>query len=113
MSMGNARDAENTSASWQVYILECADGSLYTGIARDAQARLVQHNAGCGARYTRSRRPARLAHVEAAPDRSAALRREAAIKALSRVAKLQLVHANEAERSSPTCVTADRDRPQT
>jgi len=79
--------------SWQVYILECADGSLYTGIARDLERRLSQHNgqlAG-GPRYTRGRRPVRLRWSESAADRSLALRREAAIKRLSRALKLALI----------------------
>ncbi len=78
---------------WRVYILECADGSLYTGIARDLERRLAQHNghiAG-GARYTRGRRPVQLRWWAAAPDHSLALRREAAIKGLSRAGKLALI----------------------
>lgn len=77
-------------AGWQVYILECADGSLYTGIARDAAARLGVHNRGRGARYTRSRLPVRLVHVEEAADRGAALRREHAIRQLGTVDKRAL-----------------------
>lgn len=79
--------------SWQVYILECADGSLYTGIARDLQRRVSQHNgelAG-GPRYTRGRRPVKLRWHDGAADRSTALRREAAIKRLSRALKLALI----------------------
>lgn len=100
--MSKARDTENSSSNWQVYILECADGSLYTGIARDTQARLIQHNAGCGARYTRSRLPVRLVHQEVAADRSAALRRESAIKSLPRAGKLQLIAARTPEKSAQT-----------
>lgn len=80
-------------APWQVYILECADGSLYTGIATDLERRLRQHNgiqAG-GPRYTRGRRPVRLLWSEHAADRSAAQQREAAIKNLDRAAKLRLI----------------------
>ncbi len=72
---------------WTVYILRCADGSLYTGIARDAKRRVAAHNAGRGAAYTRPRRPVTLIHQEAAPSQSAALRREWAIKRLSRQEK--------------------------
>lgn len=74
---------------WYVYILRCADGSLYTGIALDLQRRLDEHNGDdrLGARYTRSRRPVTLAYAEAAPDRAAACRREHAIKRLGRPAK--------------------------
>ena len=78
--------------SWRVYILECADGSLYTGIAADLPRRLRQHNgelAG-GPKYTRGRRPVRLLWSEPAVDRGAAQQREASIKALSRAAKLTL-----------------------
>jgi putative endonuclease len=77
-------------ADWQVYILECADGSLYTGIARDLEARIAAHNNGTGAKYTRGRGPVKLLYQEAAVDRSTALRREALLKRLSRVAKLDL-----------------------
>ena len=79
--------------AWHVYILECADGTLYTGIARDLARRLRQHNgeqAG-GPRYTRGRRPVRLLWSDSVVDRSVAQRREAAIKSLSREGKLQLI----------------------
>ena len=78
-----------------MYILECEDGTLYTGIARDLARRLRQHNgelAG-GPRYTRGRRPVRLLWSDTVVDRSLAQRREAAIKNLSRDAKLQLITA--------------------
>ena len=75
---------------WQVYILECADGSLYTGIARDLEARISAHNNGSGAKYTRGRGPVQLLYQESAADRSTALRREALLKRLSRAAKLDL-----------------------
>lgn len=58
---------------YTVYILRCSDGTLYTGIARDAEKRLSRHNSGKDAKYTRSRRPAELVYTEPAPDRSAAL----------------------------------------
>lgn len=80
-----------TAPSWWVYIVECADGSLYTGIARDLEQRLSAHNEGNGARYTRGRGPVRLIYSEPATDRAAASRREAAIKKLRRDAKLALV----------------------
>jgi putative endonuclease len=78
---------------WCVYLLECADGTLYTGVARDLARRLGQHNgerAG-GPRYTRGRRPVRLLWSESAASRSEAQRREAAIKNLSRQQKLRLI----------------------
>jgi len=74
-----------------VYILECADGTLYTGWTTDLERRLRAHNSGRGARYTRGRRPVRLAYREEQSDRSAAQRREAAIRRLSRADKLKLV----------------------
>ena len=67
-------------ADWQVYILESADGSLYTGIARDLNERVATHYRGSGAKYTRSRLPVTLVYTETATDRSAALRREIEIK---------------------------------
>lgn len=77
---------------WVVYLLRCSDGSLYTGVTCDLLRRLRQHNgelAG-GAAYTRGRRPVALLWQEAAADRAAAQRREAAIRRLSRAAKLRL-----------------------
>lgn len=75
---------------WYVYIVRCADQTLYTGIARDLGERIARHNAGTGAAYTRARRPVILVHQETAPDRGAALRREAAIKRLRVAAKRAL-----------------------
>ena len=74
-----------------VYILRCGDGSLYTGITNDLPRRLAAHSSGRGAKYTRSRLPVALVWQEAQPDKSAALRRERQIKALSRAEKLQLI----------------------
>jgi putative endonuclease len=76
--------------AWFVYVVRCRDGSLYTGIARDVNARVAQHNQGRGARYTRGRRPVAIVHVERKRSQGSALRREAAIKALPRKAKLAL-----------------------
>jgi putative endonuclease len=76
--------------AWFVYVVRCRDGSLYTGIARDVNARVTQHNQGRGARYTRGRGPVALVHVERKKSQGLALRREAAIKALPRKAKLVL-----------------------
>jgi putative endonuclease len=76
-----------------VYLLRCGDGSLYTGITNDLARRLAAHRAGKASAYTRSRRPLRLAYREVVRDRSAALRREAAIKRLTRQAKLELIRA--------------------
>ena len=67
-----------------MYMVRCADGSLYTGITKDVARRFRQHNEGTASRYTRSRLPVELAYQEAQPDQSSALKREAAIKALPR-----------------------------
>jgi predicted GIY-YIG superfamily endonuclease len=76
---------------WYVYVLRCADGSLYTGVTTDLARRHRQHDAGTAARYTRGRRPTTLVYHEACAGRGAALRREAAIKALTRAAKERLI----------------------
>jgi putative endonuclease len=76
---------------WCVYLLECADGSLYAGATNDLARRLEAHGRGKGARYTRSRLPVELAWTKRVKDRSAALRREAAVKQLTRAEKLALV----------------------
>lgn len=76
-----------------VYMVQCADGSLYTGWTTCLARRVAAHNAGRGAKYTRSRRPVCLVWAERQPDPSAALRREAAVKRLSRQQKLALVEA--------------------
>jgi putative endonuclease len=80
-------------AAWHVYVLRCADGSLYTGVTTDVVARVRTHNLGRGAKYTRGRRPVRLVYRERAADRGAALRREHVIRRLSRAAKRRLVAA--------------------
>lgn len=79
------------AVSAYVYLLRCRDGSLYCGWTDDLERRVAAHNAGKGARYTRSRLPVRLVWSEAVEDRSAALRRELAIKRLSRGEKLALL----------------------
>ncbi len=79
---------------YQVYILRCSDGTLYTGITIDLGRRIQQHNDGKGAAYTRSRKGAVLAYAEEAPTRSAALKREAEIKRWSRAKKLALIAAS-------------------
>jgi predicted GIY-YIG superfamily endonuclease len=79
-------------ARWFVYILRCRDGSLYTGISTDVDQRVATHNAGRGARYTRPRLPVSVVHLERKRSRSTALRREAAIKALSRAEKLNMLN---------------------
>lgn len=76
---------------WLVYLLRCRDGSLYTGITNDLPRRLARHRLGRGSAYVRARLPVRLVYRESQPDRPAALRREAAIKRLTREAKLALI----------------------
>ena len=77
-----------------VYILQCADGTLYTGWTTDLERRLRVHNSGQGARYTRGRRPLRLVYREEQPTRSAAQKREAAIRRQSRAGKLKLIEGS-------------------
>ncbi|MDG2273515.1 MAG: GIY-YIG nuclease family protein [Halioglobus sp.] len=78
---------------WCVYILQCADATLYTGITKDLSRRLQQHNGEKtgGPKYTRGRRPVRLMWSKEAPNHGAALQREIAIKNLSRSEKLRLI----------------------
>jgi putative endonuclease len=76
---------------WIVYIVECADATLYAGVTTDAEARVAKHNEGLGAKYTRTRRPVELVYVESAADRSAAQKREHEIKRMSAAEKRALV----------------------
>lgn len=78
-----------------MYILRCADDTLYTGIATDVDRRAAVHNRGQGAKYTRSRRPVTVIYREPCADKSAALRREAAIKRLPRAQKLKLIQTDK------------------
>lgn len=88
---------------WTVYILECRDGSLYTGITNDIEKRLQAHNDGTAARFTRGRGPVSLRYTELHPDRSAASKREVAIKKLSRTEKLLLIrHFAENQKKAVT-----------
>lgn len=80
-----------TNMKWHVYIVECSDGSLYTGVAKDLENRITKHNNGTGAKYTRSRRPVTLVYAETTADKSSALQREHLIKQLKRVEKLSLI----------------------
>lgn len=77
--------------SFYCYILECSDGTYYTGWTTDPVRREKQHNAGRGARYTSTRRPVKMVYLEEQPDKISALKRELAIKALKRVQKKELV----------------------
>ena len=78
------------------YILECADGSLYTGLTTDPERRLQQHSVGRGARYTRSHPPVSLSVIEEHPDLVTAMRRERVLKAMPRRRKLELIRLRQA-----------------
>lgn len=78
---------------WFVYVARCADGSIYTGIARDVAARIAQHDAGKGARYTRGRGPLAVRAVRKCPSKGDALRLELAVKTLPRERKVALTNA--------------------
>lgn len=75
---------------WYLYLLRCGDGTLYTGITDDVDRRLAAHRVGRGAKYTRGRGPLELVYTEEQPDKSTALRRELAVKKLTRAQKLEL-----------------------
>ncbi len=79
--------------NWFCYLLLCADGTLYCGITNDVVKRVSAHNAGTAAKYTRSRGPVELVFTEECADRSAASKREIAIKKLSRAQKLALIRS--------------------
>jgi putative endonuclease len=81
---------EEGAVHWIVYMLECADTTLYTGITNDLDRRIAEHAAGKGARYTKGRGPFRLVYRESCQNRAEASRRETAIKLLSRAKKLRL-----------------------
>jgi len=87
--MGREQE-ETVLNSWTVYILECADGSLYTGITNDLASRITAHENGTGAKYTRGRAPFRLVYKEECDSRSHASKREREIKTLKRADKLKL-----------------------
>lgn len=79
---------------WQLYLLRCGDGTLYTGIALDAQKRLLAHQRGKGAKYTRGRGPLKLVYTETCANHSDALKRELEIKAMSREEKEKMIGVN-------------------
>ena len=83
--------------AWSVYVVSCADGSLYTGVTTDLRRRIDQHNAGRGAKYTRQRRPVELVYSARFGSRSDAQKEEHRIKVLSRSAKLTLIARGSAE----------------
>jgi putative endonuclease len=90
--------ARRSRARWFCYLLQCADGTLYTGITNALDRRLARHNAGTASKYTRSRRPVRLVWSEPARDRAAASRREAALKRLRRGDKQALARGTSLSR---------------
>src|SRR4051794_26353366 len=107
-----APGAPRRGGRWFVYVVRCRDGSLYTGISTDVAARVARHNAGLGARYTRARRPVELIYTEPKRSRSHALRREAAIKALPRARKVDLItRPRPARRPSSRPAHASGERP--
>jgi len=83
----------SSESAWHVYMLRCADESLYTGVTKNLQARLSQHNRGKASRYTRARLPVAIVYAEPADDHGTALRREMQIKKLARAAKEKLIDA--------------------
>ena len=84
--------SEKENADWFVYILECKDKTLYTGITNNLEKRIEQHNHSPeGAKYTRARRPVKCVYTEKHNNRSEATKREMAIKKLSRIEKLNLI----------------------
>ena len=89
--MNDDSEGEVRLGGWHVYILRCRNSALYTGVTTDLHRRVEEHNRGVGARYTRANRPVELVYSERARDRAHALRRERAIKQLSRARKLALV----------------------
>jgi putative endonuclease len=89
-SMDEAGEEEPV-LQWHVYMVACADGTLYTGVTNRLDSRVAKHNAGRGAKYTRTRRPVQLVYAEATGSRGAALKREHQIKRLTRDGKRQLI----------------------
>jgi putative endonuclease len=81
------KNANTSDKSWVIYLLECIDGSLYTGITNDLEKRLASHNAGLGAKYTRGRRPVTLLEFKTVESQSEALKLEYQIKQLPRFKK--------------------------
>ena len=90
------------------YIVECADGTYYTGWAIDPEKRVQVHNKGRGARYTRTRLPVKLVYVEEQPDRSIAMKRERAIKKMTREGKRKLIKGRRGRRKQEIGKQVDR-----
>jgi len=90
---------------WWVYILRCADGKLYTGITTDLARRLSQHDAGRASKFTRVRRPVEMVYNRSIRGQSAALKREAAIKSLTRREKEKLIASSRKDQRGPRSIT--------
>jgi len=90
--------AEAPAAVWSLYILECCDGSFYTGVTPDVERRLRKHQEGTASRYTRTRRPIVLVYQEECGTRSQSLARECAVKSLSRQRKEELIAGKKPDR---------------
>ena len=82
--------------SWKLYLLRCGDGTLYCGITTDVESRLEAHRSGRGAKYTRGRGPLELVYTEDCGDHSTALKREIAVKRLTKPQKEELIHNGKA-----------------
>ena len=91
MSLMETTSLEKNLHNWFVYILRCADNSLYTGLTNDLDQRLEKHNLGKGAKYTRSRLPVEIVYSEKLASKSDALKRECQIKKMKRAEKMQLI----------------------
>ncbi len=89
--MSSAKTKRNNGSPWYLYVLQCGDNTLYTGITNDLERRIKQHNSGTASRYTRSRLPVALAYQERCCGRSSALKKEYAMKQLSRKEKEKYV----------------------
>lgn len=96
--MGPLKSKKRTSDRWLLYILKCGDGTLYTGITTDLEHRVSQHNRGAASRYTRSRLPVEVLHHETCGGRSSALKKECALKRLSRREKEEYIRKKHAPR---------------
>jgi predicted GIY-YIG superfamily endonuclease len=92
--MGAVKKRKKQAAAWSLYVLKCRDGTLYTGITNDLPRRITQHNNGTASRYTRSRLPVKLVHQERCRGRSSALKKEYAIKQLTRKEKKAYIRDN-------------------
>jgi putative endonuclease len=92
--MGSPRNRASAGDHF-VYVVECSDGTYYTGYTTDVERRIAEHNDGTAAKYTRGRRPVTLVHVETFAGQSAAMQREYAIKQLRRAAKERLVRGSD------------------